>query len=100
MRVNLKHAELALNGQELVVKLGSKLAENTLRQERALMEYIHETLGTTALTLKIEVDRAKAPEPPKVQRPLTSKEKYLKMRAINPSVQTLQSRFGLRPDED
>lgn len=100
VRLNLKHAELSLEGHELTVKIGSKLAENTLRQERSLMEFLHERLGTTALELNVEVDKAKAPEPPKVQKPLTSKEKYLKMRAVNPSVQTLQSRFGLRPDED
>lgn len=100
VRINLKHAVLGLKDTELNVKLGSKLAENTLRQERGLMEYLHKELGTTALTLSIEVDRENAPEPPKRPKPLTSKEKYLKMREINPSVQTLQTRFSLRPDED
>ena len=100
VRLNLKHAELSLKDRELTVKIGSKLAENTLRQERGLMEFLHERIGTTALELNVEIDKEKAPEPPKIQKPLTSKEKYLKMRAVNPSVQTLQSRFGLRPDED
>ena len=48
----------------------------------------------------IDVDRKMAPEKPKPQRPLTPKEKYLKMREQNPALSDLQKRFDLRPDEE
>lgn len=100
VRIMLQHATLELNDLEMIVTLGTSLAENTLRQESGLMDFIRKKIGRKDIILSIKVNKENAPEPPKRQKPLTSKEKYLKMRELNPSVTTLQKRFGLRPDED
>lgn len=100
VRVMLQYAVLSLEDKEMVVTVGSNLAENTLKQEFGLMDFIRGKLGVKDLMLKIKVDKEKAPEPPKRQKPLTSKEKFLKMRELNPVVSSLQKRFDLRPDED
>ena len=100
VRVMLQYAVLSLEDKEMVVTVGSNLAENTLKQEFGLMDFIRGKLGVKDLMLKIKVDKDKAPEPPKRQKPLTSKEKFLKMRELNPVVSSLQKRFDLRPDED
>ena len=100
VRIMLQHATLELNDLEMVVTLGTSLAENTIRQENGLMDFIRKKIGRKDIILKIKVNKENAPEPPKRQKPLTSKEKYLKMRELNPSVTTLQKRFGLKPDED
>lgn len=101
VRTILKAAKLTVeNSHHILVTVGSVLAENTLRQERLLMDYLRGQFKDNALTMGIEVDRKLAPEMPKRQRPLTPKEKFLKMRKQNPALGELQKRFDLRPDED
>lgn len=102
VRSILKVAEpVAENNHHIRVTVGSILAENTLRQERQIMDYLRTQFKDKALTMGIEVNKKMAPEKPKrPQRPLTPKEKYLKMRELNPALSELQKRFDLRPDEE
>ena len=102
VRAILKAAELtAENSHHILVTVGSALAENTLRQERRIMDHLRTQFKDNTLTMGIKVNRKMAPEKPKrPQRPLTPKEKYLKMREQNPVLTELQKRFDLRPDEE
>lgn len=101
VRTILRAAKLRTQeDHHIVVRVGSVLAENTLRQERVLMDYLRTQFKDNNLTMGIEVDRKMAPKMPKRQRPLTPKEKFLKMRDQNPALGELQKRFDLRPDED
>lgn len=100
VKVIMRNAELALLGeQEIQVTVSSNLAENTVRQEDGLIEYLRNNLKAPGLMMRLEVDKSSAPEPPKPKRPMTSKEKYLAMRETNPLLQEIQKRFDLRPDE-
>ncbi|GJM31032.1 MAG: DNA polymerase III subunit gamma/tau [Saprospiraceae bacterium] len=96
----LRLAELDLEEQNLVVTIGSALAENTIRDERELMDFMREKLKASNLTMTINRDESKRQDPPpKPKKNLTAKEKFLLMREDNPNVHELMTRFQLRPDE-
>ncbi len=96
----LKGAELALEERNIVVTIGSALAENTIRDERDLMDFLREKLQAPKLTMTIKRDESKRQEPPpKPKKNLSPKEKFLLMREHNPNVHELMTRFELRPDE-
>ena len=61
------------------------------------MPFLKEQLTTTLLFLEIEIDKSLAPKIEKPKKPvlLTPREKYLKMRAINPAIDSLRRRFDL-----
>jgi DNA polymerase-3 subunit gamma/tau len=99
VRAALKQTELGLEGRAVVAVVASTLAENTLRQESDLMDFLRECLGVNDLALIIRVDREKAPKAPPRAKPLSDKEKFLKMAEANPLVRTLRERFDLRPEE-
>lgn len=92
-------AELQLENKHISAIANSSLAENAIREESGLIEYIRHYFDDAELTFSIKKTEKKQ-APPKVQKILTVKEKYLKMRETNPLLQELQSRFDLRPDED
>ena len=95
----MKQSEIRLDGSEIVVTVGSTLSENTIRQESQLMDFLRQELQRPDLILTIKIDKSKAPEAPKKQKPLTAKEKFLTMEKVNPLVRDLYKRFNLRPDE-
>ncbi|MCB9294947.1 MAG: DNA polymerase III subunit gamma/tau [Lewinellaceae bacterium] len=99
VKVIMRNSELKLEGRNLAVTVTSALAENTIRQENSLMDYLREVLTAPEMTMTIEIDKSKAVEPPKRKRMMSSKEKYLAMRETNPNITELQKRFDLRPDE-
>ncbi len=101
VNVIMKNSELELKeGEELSVTVTSNLAENTIRQEEPLMDFLRERLGAPRMLMSLHIDKSKAAEPPpKPKRLLSSKEKYLEMRETNPLLQEMQKRFDLRPDE-
>ncbi|MCB0551656.1 MAG: hypothetical protein KDD19_29085, partial [Phaeodactylibacter sp.] len=99
VKVIMRNSELKLEGQNVLVTVTSALAENTIRQEGNLMEYMRDVLTAPELTMTIEIDKSKAVEPPKRKRMMSSKDKYLAMREVNPNITELQKRFDLRPDE-
>lgn len=99
LKTMMKQSELELKGAEIIVTVSSTLMENILRQETRLMDFLRHTLKRPDLILTINIDKTKAPELPKKQKPLTAKEKFLVMEGINPLVRDLYKRFNLRPDE-
>jgi len=101
VKVIMRNAELSLKSEEeLHVEVSSNLAENTIRQEDGLMDFLREKLTAPKLLMSLHVDKTKGPEPPpKPKRLMSSKEKYLEMRETNPLLQEMQKRFDLRPDE-
>ncbi len=99
VRNYLGRVELELSGKTIRVLVGSRLAEDTLRQEGELINHLREHFREPQLVFDIVVDRKAAPAPPKINKPLSDKEKYLKMAETNPLIRELQQRFQLRPDE-
>ncbi len=96
----MKAVELKVEGDVITGLVGSQLAQNTIKQESGLMEHLRQFFKKTTLTLQLEIDKSKVKEPPKRAKPLTPKEKYLKMADENALVHEIRKRFDLRPDED
>lgn len=100
IKMLLKNVDVELDGTELVAKVGSKLAESSVREESDLMEFMRSQLRHSELSMRIEIDPTKVVEPPKKQKPLNAKDKYRLMNEINPQIRELITRFGMRPDEE
>ncbi len=99
MKGLMRPVEWQVSGLELTVTVGSPLAENTIRQETPLMEFLRKELRAPGLMLYVVVEKSLAPEAPVKQRPLNAQEKYIKMREENPVITEFQKRFSLHPDE-
>lgn len=96
----LNNAELKINGNVLDILVGSKLAMNTIKLERELVMELRRKLYFNALTITVNFDKTKAPkEVAKPKKLLNVKEKFIKMREVNPLIHQLATSFGLKPDE-
>jgi DNA polymerase-3 subunit gamma/tau len=100
VKMLLKNVAVELDGTELVAKVGTRLAESSVREETELMDYLRKELKHPELSLRIEIDPSMVVEPPKRQKPLDAKDKYRLMNEVNPQIRTLIKRFGMRPDEE
>ena len=96
----MRATDLKINGDTIMALVSSKLAENTIRQESALMEHLRKHFKLPSILLQIEIDKSKMGEVPKPKKILTPKEKYLKMAEENALVHEIRKRFDLRPDDD
>lgn len=100
MKTYLRKAELKIMDQEILALVGSDLAKSTLQQESALMDHLRNYFKQPKLSLKIKLDKSKAPKVEKPKRPMTSKEKLRQMNEKNPLIKEMWQRFDLRFDED
>ena len=100
LKAVMRGVGLKVEGHTITVVVSSTFAENMLRQESGLMDSLREALNAKSLILLIEVDKSKAQKMPKRKKPMTDKEKFLKMTEVNPLVFEVQRRFDLRPDEE
>ena len=100
IRSVIKNAELALEDGKLIATVGSSFAENALREEKGMMEHLRNTFQYPSMEWEIRVDEEKrlAKAPPPKKKPLTTKEKYLKMKEANPLLANLRERLDLHPD--
>jgi len=100
VKIVLKNASAQIVGKTIVVRVGSALAENTIRQESALMEFLRERMQAPRLSMKIKIDTSMAPLTKAPPKPLTDSEKYWGMKSINPLVDEVRKRFDLQIDND
>ncbi|MEN0005257.1 MAG: hypothetical protein AAF798_13980, partial [Bacteroidota bacterium] len=97
----LKAAELRVEEEELKILVGSAFGESMIREEQnQIMEFLTQAFGRQSLTLRIAKDPAKVVQAPKRKKPMTDREKFLKMAESNRLVLDVQKRFDLRPDTD
>lgn len=102
-KVMLKNAEIELNNSSLTVRVGSTMAQNTIRDEKSLVSFLREKFGIRDLSLNIVIDESKraameattVSEKPKV---MGAKEVYAELVKKNPLLADLQKRFDLRLD--
>lgn len=102
LKSTLDKAEFTIEGKKIEVKVGSKLAQDNIRQTLDLIDYLRKELNDRELMMDIVLDQQKLAElaataPPK---PLTVKEKYEKMTEINPLVDVLRQTFELKLAND
>jgi hypothetical protein len=96
----LKNTEVKLEGEKVVALVGSALAENTMRQETRLMEFLREQMHAPRLSLEIRIDPSKSPAANPSSKPLTDSEKYWRMKSLNPLVDEVRKRFDLQLDNE
>lgn len=97
----LRNAILSIEEDKIVAKVGSKLAESLIRQERTLLEQLRSQFNRPGLAIEIRIDETLVPktDTPKRKRILTPKEKYAQMLTANPVIKDLVDRFDLVVDE-
>lgn len=98
----MKTAEVGVKDGKIMVLVGSKLAENTIRQEPDLMDFMRKELRNVAVEMLIEIDPEKALANVVDRRPkaLTEREKYDRMKEINPLIGEMRKRFDLKLERE
>jgi DNA polymerase-3 subunit gamma/tau len=91
----LRGAAIDINPEEVMVTVGSALAESTVRQESMLMDFLRKRLHAPLLALTIKLDPSRSNAAPAKPKRLTDSEKYHAMRAVNPLVDEVRKRFDL-----
>lgn len=99
-QLSLRTAVLAVEGINVRVRVPSERNKTGVLVTEGLVEYLREQLRAPQLTMHVTVDPDLKPTATKpMKKTLTSKEKFLAMRADNPALEELRKRFDLRPDE-
>jgi len=100
LKSTLKQAEKTFIDGSIEIRVGTSIAQNTIREEKSLIPFLRKEFADDDLQITIVKDETKAPKPTKRVTPLKAKEKFIKMREVNPELQNLAIRFQLRPDEE
>jgi len=100
LKLIMKKAQVRAQEFELLIRTGTQLAVDTLKQEPDLRDYLKEKLNCPDLTIKIELDKELAPDRPKPKKMLSEKEKYQQLLESNPELKNLRDRLDLRFDPD
>jgi hypothetical protein len=99
----MQQAALQLREHTLVATIGLSVHRGMIQEElHPLLDYLRTELQDAAVKLLVEMDETKAAQVhtrTEPQRPLTVREKFEKMREINPFITDLIQRFDLKPDE-
>lgn len=98
LRRVMEDTRLEFDYPELLATVSTGIAENTLRQELSVMDFLREQLQNSQLLLRIQVEKRPDEQTPTISRPLTDKEVFLKMAEANPALFDLQKKLDLRPD--
>jgi hypothetical protein len=103
LRQAMQQAALQLREHTLVATIGLSVHRGMIQEElHPLLDYLRTELQDAAVKLLVEMDETKADQVhtgTEPQRPLTVREKFEKMREINPFITDLIQRFDLKPDE-
>jgi len=103
VRNTLRKTDLVIENNQVVASVGTRMAKEMIQAETDLMPYIRKELNDRRLALKVVIDPNKAPAPDPSTKPkklITNKEKFEKMREINPLVDKLRTLFDLQSDND
>jgi len=102
VQLTITGAELRLKDKTITVITGSKRSEGHIRDEFELMHFLRTKLGIKDLLMDYEIDPSKSivHNTPKKEQPLTTKEKFQKMKEQNPLVEDIYKRFDLKVDND
>jgi len=99
IRSVMRRAELVYVAPTLTVRVGSVLAQNTLRTEVTSIRDIKQQLNCPELNITVEYDDRLAPKEAPKPKLLGPKEQYQTLLDINPAVDELRKRFALKLDE-
>jgi DNA polymerase III subunit gamma/tau len=96
----LKTAELSLENGKLIATVSSNFGGNALRDEKGLMEHLRKTFQYPSMEWEVRIDEEKRKNhaAPVRQKPLSAREKFIKMRETNPLLDDMRKRLDLMPD--
>ena len=98
----LKTAQLVIKDKEIIVKASNNFTKGTIGQEkRKVLAYLKEQFHDSKLFMRVVVDEQVAAEHAKkveAKRPLTDREKFIKMGESNKLIDDLRKRLDLRPE--
>ena len=95
----MQRAELHFDCPRLIVRVGSQLALNTLRNEATGIREIKSDLRCPELEIAYELDEALAPQEAPKAKVFTAREKWEGLMEVNPAVDVLRKRMGLKYEE-
>jgi hypothetical protein len=98
-RILLEQYLPQLDGNYIIVMVGTQLAKNAIIQETKLLDYIRLKTHTPELLLKVEIDPALNREKEGPSRPVTTAEKYQHLVEKNPLLEKLVHSLHLKPEE-
>ncbi len=100
LKMALEATVLQLNALNIVAKVASHHGKNLINNEGGLMDFIRSKCGVDNFTLKVIVDEEKLAQEMKKKppKPLTNKEKFDKLLAVNPLINDLKDRLDLTLD--
>jgi DNA polymerase-3 subunit gamma/tau len=90
---------ILISDTEIELKVSSQLAENTIRQDLQLMEFLRTELKRPILNRKLSVDKSKLAAAPERKKPMSDKDRLLRMNELNPLVETILKKFDMKFDE-
>lgn len=99
----LKSAQLDIIDKEIIVKASNSFTKGAIGQEkRKILSYLKEQFHDPKLFMRVTVDEQVAAEHAKrveAKRPLTPREKFVKMGESNKLIYDLRKRLGLFPEQ-
>ncbi|MBK8152677.1 MAG: hypothetical protein IPK61_06215 [Saprospiraceae bacterium] len=96
LRVNMNTVKLQLNGNIILIKCGSMVARESIRQELNLEESVRKYFNQANIQLTIEVDPQLSEREDKPKKIWSSQEKYDAMLQTNPKLQNFVETLGLK----
>ena len=99
IRSVMRRAKMTYEEPTLTVRVGSVLAQNTLRTEATSIRDIKEQLNCPGLSITIVFDESLAPKEAPKPKVFGPKEQYQALLDANPEVDELRKRFGLKLEE-
>ncbi len=99
IRSVMRRAELSFEGDVLLARVSSLLAQNMLRTEAESIRGIKADLRCPDLRINVEYDASLAPPEKPKEKAMGPKEQWQTMMAVNPEIDNLRLRLGLEYDE-
>lgn len=99
LALHLKMARPDVDGEEIVVSIGSQRVMASVREDKELITFLRKTFARPGLVMLLKVDESLRPQQAPVKKRLTARDKFLRMREKNPAIDDLRKRFELRPEE-
>ena len=96
-----KTAVLGLNNDDVTVKASSNFTKSSIQGERKVLDYLKQQFRNKELIITVVIDDIIAAEHAKkveAKRPMTDREKFVKMGEANQLIYDLRKRLDLRPD--
>ena len=98
-----KNAILSIEGDDQIIAVvNSSMSKSLIQQELELMGFLRDKLQHEKLLFTVRIDASNVPvdNTPKPTKLATPKEKYEKMKEINPLVEDLRRKFDLQLDNN